>query len=67
MRNQEQYQMMLSDVESRLLRVQVDHSNIKKLVYGQTNARNFAEALVEINELKKALTSIHLENTTLTQ
>jgi len=26
--------MMLSDVESRLLRVQVDHSNIKKLVYG---------------------------------
>ncbi|CDW79813.1 UNKNOWN [Stylonychia lemnae] len=67
MKTQEQYQMMLSDAESRLLRLQVDQANIKKLVYGQTSAKNFTEALVEINELKKALTSVHLDNNTYQQ
>lgn len=54
--------MMLSEVESRLLGIQMEQSKISNLIYSQSGARNYDEAITEIAELKKALTSLHIEN-----
>ena len=37
-------------------------NQVAKLIYKESSAKTYAEAVEEITELKNALTNVHLEN-----
>lgn len=54
--------MHICEMESRILNMSLSDELASKLIYGDRPVKNLNEALTFINELKRALTSSHLQN-----